>query len=111
MIKRECLCLHFPLKWVPGKTHCITGALSQAPIFLPAEMPNLDIDMSITCMVLTQDPILDVTLDLIDSDYRQLAHDVKNNTSLSSNHKLLYYNQDFLSVNNQLMLLNSRCSP
>lgn len=46
-------------------------------------------------------------LDTMDSDYRQFVNDIKNNTNLSSYHKLIYANQDFLSVDNQLVLLDS----
>lgn len=56
----------------------------------------------------TNNPILDVILDAIDSDYRQFVNNVKNNTNLSSYHKLLHADQDFLSVDSQLVLLDPR---
>ena len=99
----------FQVKWVRGKTHYITDALSRAPIFAPVKMPKLDIDTAIAYMSHTNDHILDVILDAMNSNYRQFVNDVKNNTNLPSYHKLLHADQDFLSIDSQLVLLDSRC--
>ena len=65
----------FQIKGVPGKAHYIADALSRAPLFSPAEMPNFDIDTAITCMSHMQDPALNIILDSIDSDYRQFIEE------------------------------------
>ena len=39
----------FQVRWVPGKTHLIADALSRAPLFVPEELPDLEIDTAISC--------------------------------------------------------------
>ena len=74
----------FTVSWVPGKTHLIRDALSRAPLFLPQEQPELEVDTAITCLAATSRPSLDVIYSSIDNDYRTLMEDVLNATSSSS---------------------------
>ena len=101
----------FTVRWVFRKIHLIADALLRAPHFAQAEMPSLDIDTAVTCMSDTHDPslALDIILDLIDSDYYQLIKDIKHNTSLSTYQKLLKSERENLSLEDQLVLLHSRC--
>ena len=71
-------------------------------------MSNLDIDTAVSCMTYTQDPALDLILDAIDSEYRTLIKDIKNNTSISPDCKLLPSEKDNLSLEDNLVLLHSR---
>ena len=56
----------------------------------------------------THDPSLDIILDSIDSDYRQLIKDIEQNTSLSTYQELLKSERENLSLEDQLVLIHSR---
>ena len=98
----------FVVRWVPGKTHFIADALSRAPLFAPEELPGLDIDTAISCLAVTSQPSLSSIYAAIDDDYRALLLDVQNNTSVSTYSRALKGNFDNLSIQEGLVLLDSR---
>ena len=61
---------------MPGKTHYIAEAISRAPLFVPEELPDLEIDTAISCLAKTLQPSLNVVYAAIDDDYRKLIQDV-----------------------------------
>ena len=61
---------------MPGKTHYIAEAISRAPLFVPEELPDLEIDTAISCLVKTSQPSMNVVYAAIDDDYRKLIQDV-----------------------------------
>ena len=98
----------FEVNWVPGKTHYIADALSRAPLFLPQEQPDLEIDTAITCLVATSHPSMDIISRAVDDDYRALVQDVLRGTSTSSYSRSLKLEMASLSVSDGLVLLDSR---
>ena len=97
----------FLVRWVPGKTHFISDALSCAPLFAPKELPDLEIDTAISCLAKTSQPSLNIVYAAIDDDYKKLIMDVKNNTCVSTYSRALKGNMDDLSVSDGLVLLDS----
>ena len=98
----------FQVCWVPGKTHLIADALSRAPLFSPEDLSGLEIDTAISCLSQTSQPTIRVIYNAIDDDYRQLIEDVKNDTSISLYSQALKGNFEFLSIMDDLVLLDSR---
>ena len=97
----------FQICWVPGKTHFIADALSHAPLFAPEELPGLEIDTAISCLLQTSQPSLQIIYDAIDEDYLQLIEDIKSGTSFSTYHRALKRNHDILSLSDNLVLFDS----
>ena len=98
----------FEVNWVPGKTHFIADALSRAPLFLPQEQPDLEIDTAITCLAATSHPSMSVISHAVDDDYRTLIQDVLCGTSNSAYLRSLKSEMPSLSVSDSLVLLDSR---
>ena len=74
----------FSIKWFPGKTHLIADALPCAPLFMPEDHTNLEIDTALSCLTMTQDPSIKVILTHIDDDdYLKCCQDVLDNTASS----------------------------
>ena len=64
----------------------VADALSRAPLFAPEELPGLEIDTAISCLLQTSQPAIRVIYDAVDDDYLQLIEDVKSGTSFSTYH-------------------------
>ena len=97
----------FSVKWVPGKNHQITDTLSQAPFFAPEEESNITIDTALTCLCMTQDPAYHMLQPHIDDDYILCTTDIMNNTSKSSLIQTLSGVRNRLSLQSNLILLDS----
>ena len=98
----------FNVCWVPGKTHLISDALSQAPLFAPKDLPGLEIDTSISRLSQTSQPSIRIIYDAVDDDYRQLVKDIQNSSHMSRYSQHLKGSFDSLSIMDDLVLLDSR---
>ena len=97
----------FSVKWVPGKNHQIADALSRAPFFAPEEEEDITIDTALTCLCITQDPAFHVLQRHIDKDYVLCTNDIMGGTSRSSLIQTLSGVRDRLSLQNNIILLDS----
>ena len=97
----------FSVKWVPGKNHQIADALSRAPFFAPEEEEDITIDTALTCLCMTQNPAYRVLQQHIDDDYILCTTNIMNNTSKSSLIQTLSGVWNRLSLQSNLILLDS----
>ena len=97
----------FNVQWVPGKMHDIADTLSRASLFAPEEDSVLQVDTALSCLTITQDPAMSVISDNIDEDYRQCCDDILNSTFKSPLMTILKNLRSRLSVNNDIILLDS----
>ena len=99
---------NFNVTWVPGKTHLIADALSQAPLFKPGDHPDLEVDTAISCLTMTKDPSINIITDNLNDDYQLRVPDLIDGTSNSKYLQCLSGLKDRLSVSDNIILLDSK---
>ena len=99
---------NFIMTWAPGKTHLIAGALSGAPLFKPEEHSDFEVDTAISCLIMTKDPSIGIITDNIDSDYKLCVKDILTGQSDSDFSKCLSGLRDWLSVSEDIILLDCK---
>ena len=98
----------FTFSWFPGKTNLIADALSRAPVFAAEEAADIHLDTAVSCLLSTKDKSLSLIYDCVDEDYRNLVSDVLNGTSKSIYSRSLKSSAGDLSVDHDLVLLDSK---
>ena len=100
----------FTVIWIPGKSHHIADALSRAALFGPEETEDMHIDSARVCITQTpgMERELNSILDAINSDYVKFKHDVLNGTELSPYSKQMKSVSCQLSVEDELVYIDTK---
>ena len=96
------------MTYVPGKTHNIADALSQALIFPGSDDMDIQIDTALAHLVTTSDPALKVIYECIDQDYTQCITDIREGTNRSHLIQQLKNIKNEISVHDDLLMIDTK---